>query len=91
MDYLLQLTTTLYLTQHSTTTFFSCAHLAAMENDDFQKVTVQFLTWLSEVGVQMSPKMELVDLRMEGRGRGVGKYCVTSWGQLTGCLWILPS
>lgn len=44
-----------------------------MEVDDFQSSTEAFLSWLSAIGVRMSPKMALKDLRSESRGRGVGK------------------
>lgn len=41
-----------------------------MEANDFQIKTDTFLTWLSEAGIRMSPKMQLKDLRSESRGRG---------------------
>lgn len=44
-----------------------------MEANDFQIKTDAFLTWLSEAGIRMSPKMQLRDLRSESRGRGAGK------------------
>jgi hypothetical protein len=50
----------------------------AMEPDDFQTQTNAFLQWLSKIGVRMSPKMELVDLRSECRGRGVRKLTSVS-------------
>jgi hypothetical protein len=50
----------------------------AMEPDDFQTQTNAFLQWLSNIGVRMSPKMELVDLRSECRGRGVRKLTSVS-------------
>ncbi|KAF4625462.1 hypothetical protein G7Y89_g12708 [Cudoniella acicularis] len=43
-----------------------------MEVDDFQSDTESFLSWLSEVGVRINPKMVLKDLRSEGEGRGRG-------------------
>ena len=48
----------------------------AMESttpDAFAVNTERFLEWLQKRGIVMSPKMALVDLRAEGRGRGVGK------------------
>ncbi|PSS10632.1 hypothetical protein M430DRAFT_30540 [Amorphotheca resinae ATCC 22711] len=42
-----------------------------MEVDDFQSSTEAFLSWQSAIGVWMSPKMALKDLRSESRGRGV--------------------
>ncbi|RDW89382.1 putative ribosomal N-lysine methyltransferase 4 [Coleophoma cylindrospora] len=39
--------------------------------DEYQKSTAIFLSWLQENGVRMNPKMKLADLRSEGRGRGV--------------------
>ena len=43
-------------------------------DDNFGAVTAAFLSWLSEMGVRVNPKMALVDLRSEGRGRGVGEF-----------------
>ena len=45
-----------------------------MASDDFEARTTAFLSWLSKIGVSMSPKMELRDLRSEGRGRGASKF-----------------
>jgi SET domain-containing protein 6 len=45
---------------------------ANMEVDNFEMKANVFLSWLSEIGVVMSPKMALVDLS-DGRGRGVGE------------------
>lgn len=45
-----------------------------MEDATFESKTTAFITWLAEVGVKISPKMELMDLRQDGRGRGVGKF-----------------
>ncbi|KAF7875037.1 hypothetical protein EAF04_002209 [Stromatinia cepivora] len=42
-----------------------------MEVDDFQARTATFSSWLKEMGIRTNPKMALVDLRQEGRGRGV--------------------
>ncbi|KAH6684425.1 putative ribosomal N-lysine methyltransferase 4 [Halenospora varia] len=42
-----------------------------MEADSFQADTEAFLAWLKEIGVQINPKMALLDLRAEGRGRGI--------------------
>ncbi|TVY81470.1 Ribosomal lysine N-methyltransferase [Lachnellula suecica] len=39
--------------------------------DNFAAATEAFLSWLSEVGVRINPKMVIADLRSEGRGRGV--------------------
>lgn len=41
--------------------------------DLFTANTERFLEWLQKRGVRMSPKMALVDMRAEGRGRGVGE------------------
>lgn len=38
---------------------------------DFDAQTEQFLAWLRARGVQMSPKIELADLRAQNQGRGV--------------------
>lgn len=42
--------------------------------DGFEAVTQKFLEWLPTMGITMSPKMQIADLRSEGRGRGVGKF-----------------
>lgn len=44
-----------------------------MQTDDFTADTEAFLSWLSEVGVRINPKIIIKDLRSEGRGRGVGE------------------
>jgi N-lysine methyltransferase SETD6 len=44
-----------------------------MEVDDFETKTNVFLSWLSNMGVVINPKIALVDLRSSGRGRGVGE------------------
>lgn len=43
-----------------------------MDVDDFEARTATFSAWLQEMGIRTNPKMALVDLRQEGRGRGVG-------------------
>lgn len=40
----------------------------------FEQATSDYLTWLTNIGVSINPKMALVDLRHEGRGRGVCKF-----------------
>ncbi|KAH7321450.1 putative ribosomal N-lysine methyltransferase 4 [Rhexocercosporidium sp. MPI-PUGE-AT-0058] len=42
-----------------------------MDGDDFDSKTDAFLAWLANIGVVMSPKVALVDLRSDGRGRGL--------------------
>ncbi|TVY33871.1 Ribosomal lysine N-methyltransferase [Lachnellula subtilissima] len=42
-----------------------------METDEFTAATAAFVSWLSEIGVRINPKMAIKDLRSEGRGRGV--------------------
>ncbi|TVY49529.1 Ribosomal lysine N-methyltransferase [Lachnellula occidentalis] len=42
-----------------------------METDEFTAATAAFVSWLSEIGVRINPKMIIKDLRAEGRGRGV--------------------
>jgi|tagenome__1003787_1003787.scaffolds.fasta_scaffold16437052_1 hypothetical protein len=49
-----------------------------MADDGFEAKSFAFLSWLKEMGVRMNPKMELVDLRKEGRGRGVGMRFLSS-------------
>ena len=63
----------------STTTFFTSHfhnHIfsADMEVDNFQATTEAFLAWLGGIGVRINSKMEVRDLRNEGRGRGVGEF-----------------
>ena len=58
-----------------------------MEPDDFKEKTVAFLSWLSAVGVQVSPKMELVEMRLDDRRcRGIGKTSISSC-----CTSLLPT
>ncbi|KAI9646966.1 Ribosomal lysine N-methyltransferase 4 [Ciborinia camelliae] len=42
-----------------------------MDIDDFEARTATFASWLKEMGIRTNPKMALVDLRSESRGRGV--------------------
>lgn len=46
--------------------------------DDFASITNDFVVWLSEVGIEMNPKIALADFRSEGRGRGVGQLSPTA-------------
>jgi hypothetical protein len=46
-----------------------------METDEFETKMATFLSWLSDIGVKINSKAQLVDLRSDsprGRGRGVG-------------------
>ena len=43
----------------------------SMENDDFQAKSDRFIDWLKNSGAQISPKIELADLRHSSAGRGV--------------------
>jgi hypothetical protein len=45
-----------------------------MASDDFYTATKRFLEWCNQIGIRISPKVALVDLRAEGRGRGLGKF-----------------
>jgi len=45
-----------------------------MDSDDFETKTTIFLSWLSQMGISMSTKAALVDMRAAGRGRGVGEF-----------------
>lgn len=45
---------------------------------DFETTTASFLTWLSQQGIQVNPKISLVDLRAENKGRGVGEFSFLS-------------
>ncbi|KAG9247875.1 hypothetical protein BJ878DRAFT_122109 [Calycina marina] len=42
-----------------------------MAQDSFHETTSDFLSWLQEKGVQLSPNIAVHDFRQEGRGRGV--------------------
>lgn len=44
-----------------------------MENDDFAATTTSFLAWLSQVGIQISPKIAVEDMRESGKNRGIGE------------------
>ena len=44
-----------------------------METDNFDSKTSALLSWLPQVGIQINSKMEIVDLRSTGCGRGVSK------------------
>jgi len=43
-----------------------------MSQEEFEVTTQKFLDWLPTMGIKTSPKMQITDLRSEGRGRGVG-------------------
>lgn len=58
-------------------TFINLSPDSADMSDDFQKNTEVFLNWLSEVGVKISPKAALADLRADGRGRALSMFFVT--------------
>ncbi|RDL35117.1 putative Ribosomal N-lysine methyltransferase 4 [Venustampulla echinocandica] len=42
-----------------------------METDGFQATTDAFISWLSDAGVRINPKIRIEDFRSDGRGRGV--------------------
>jgi N-lysine methyltransferase SETD6 len=44
-----------------------------MASDSFNNITKLFLEWCNRIGIRISPKVALLDLRAEGRGRGLGK------------------
>lgn len=65
-----------------------------MEVDDFHTKTSLFLSWLSNMGVSMSPKIALVDLGSSGRGRAVGEFLIqvlagNIWAVLLECPFLL--
>jgi hypothetical protein len=41
--------------------------------DRFNEVTAEYEGWLKKNGVWISDKVEITDLRSEGRGRGIGE------------------
>lgn len=43
------------------------------DQSQFQKNTHAFLEWLDRIGVKLSPKAVVTDLRADGRGRALGK------------------
>ena len=45
-----------------------------MEADNFQTTTEVFLSWLAKMGIQISPKIAVADLRTSGKNRGVGEF-----------------
>lgn len=78
---------TIYRTLVLALCFFFCAlglYITAMD-DNFEATTDRLISWLRERGVKMSPKMTLVDLRSEGRGRGV-----VGWFSHPQYLWKIP-
>jgi len=42
-------------------------------DEQFHKNTHAFLKWLDRIGVKLSPKAVVTDLRADGRGRALGK------------------
>lgn len=46
-------------------------------DDQFESKTETFLKWLDHVGVQISAKAELTDLRADGRGRALGMWLLS--------------
>ncbi|KAF8859575.1 SET domain-containing protein [Acephala macrosclerotiorum] len=42
-----------------------------METDNFQATTEEFLSWLPRMGIQISPKIAVVDMRLGGKNRGI--------------------
>lgn len=56
-----------------TTAFFLLTPTSEMANDDYSAASDAFLVWLAARGIQINPKMALVDLRAEGKGRGISK------------------
>lgn len=46
-------------------------------DDQFDSKTETFLKWLNHVGVQISAKAELTDLRADGRGRALGMWLLS--------------
>jgi hypothetical protein len=45
-----------------------------MDDDNFKSISDSFLLWLRQAGIHLNPKASLVDLRGEGRGRGLGSF-----------------
>src|SRR5947199_9606053 len=45
-----------------------------MALEGFENATNAFLEWCGRTGIHISPKAALVDLRPEGRGRGLGEF-----------------
>lgn len=42
------------------------------EEDDFARTSSNFMSWLQQRGISVSPKISLADLRDQDAGRGVG-------------------
>ena len=54
--------------------FTSNAQISFNMADDFEQKTFAFLQWLRATpGFRLSSKIKLVDLREQGRGRGIGE------------------
>jgi len=43
-----------------------------MDDGNYQAATVAFVNWLRTSGTSVSDKIDLVDMRNQGAGRGVG-------------------
>lgn len=43
----------------------------------FKSKTETFLKWLNHIGVQISAKAEVTDLRADGRGRALGMWLLS--------------
>lgn len=51
-------------------------------DDDFQVKSAAFLAWLQKNGCEISPAVQLADLRERGAGRGVGAFVLPISQQL---------
>ena len=69
-----------------------CSEFYTMD-DDFEKKSSTFMQWLVSSGAVVNPKISLVDLRNEGKNRGVGEFSIAFMNsgkqsnQLTSCYW----
>ena len=59
-------------TTTNTTTLQLALHTPIMDDGSYSAATVAFVNWLRAGGTTVSDKIDLVDMRDQGAGRGVG-------------------
>ena len=55
---------------------FSRAELVSIMADEFQQKSAAFLAWFKSRCTNLSPKINLADLRCRNAGRGLGPYLI---------------
>lgn len=59
-------------TTTNTTPLQPSVHTPIMDDGSYSAATVAFVNWLRTSGTTVSDKIDLVDMRDQGAGRGVG-------------------